>query len=164
VRVATFYTNKGEMEFELFSHDAPNTVAYFCDLVTKDFYNDTIIHKYVPETLIQGGCPIGDGTGYPGYLIKCELNGDRQKHDRGVLSMAHAGRNGNGSQFFICLEQNNVKHLDGNHTCFGKLRAKGVDVLPKLRRFDVIERIELRDISDNYDDLDKETSHAGRST
>lgn len=152
--VASFETSKGTIEFELFEDDAPNTVAYFSNLVNKGFYNGMIFHKYISEALIQTGCPNGDGTGHAGYLIKCELAGIKQEHDIGVLSMAHAGRDTNGSQFFICLGREQVKHLDGNHTCFGKVRPKGIDVLYKLRRFDEIESIKIYELSDSYDDVD----------
>lgn len=139
------------MEFELFEDDAPGTVDNFCDLVNQEFYNGLIFHQYIPETLIQTGCPIGDGTGGPGYFIKCELRGKRQFHDKGVLSMANSGRDTNGSQFIICLDQANVKHLDGNHTCFGKLRKTGLEILSKLRRFDIIEKIEIGEVEEIFE-------------
>jgi peptidyl-prolyl cis-trans isomerase B (cyclophilin B) len=154
VKIARFYTSKGQLEFELFEEDAPATVDHFCELVSQGFYNGHTFFNYIPETLIQSGCPNGDGTGHPGYFVKCELNGIRQHHDRGIISMANGGRNTNGSQFFICLNEANVKHLDGNHTCFGKVRNRGIENLDKLRRFDVIERIEIL-ILDDFPDMNQ---------
>ena len=90
--------------------------------------------------MIQGGCPLGTGTGGPGYKIDCELTGGNQYHDRGVLSMAHAGRNTGGSQFFICHSRANTAHLDRNHTCFGKV-VEGLDVIDQIRQGDKIEKI-----------------------
>ena len=94
--------------------------------------------------MIQGGCPNGTGSGGPGYTIKCELTGGNQHHERGVLSMAHAGRNTGGSQFFICHSRNNTSHLDRNHTCFGKV-VEGLDVIDDIRGGDAIEKIVVID-------------------
>ena len=94
----------------------------------------------IPGFVIQGGCPKGDGTGGPGYTIKCETSGGNQYHDRGVLSMAHAGRDTGGSQFFICHNRANTAHLDGVHTCFGRV-YEGLEVIDRIRAGDVIERI-----------------------
>jgi peptidyl-prolyl cis-trans isomerase B (cyclophilin B) len=99
-------------------------------------------HRVIPDFVIQGGCPKGTGAGGPGYYIDCELEGDNQYHDRGVLSMAHAGRNTGGSQFFICHSRNNTSHLDRNHTVFGKV-VKGVEVVDDIRQGDAIESIEI---------------------
>ena len=96
----------------------------------------------IPDFVIQGGCPQGTGVGGPGYSIDCELDGDNQYHDRGVLSMAHAGRNTGGSQFFICHSRNNTSHLDGNHTCFGKVE-NGVEVIDSIAEGDVINSITI---------------------
>ena len=90
--------------------------------------------------MIQGGCPEGTGIGGPGYKIKCELDGDNQFHDKGVLSMAHAGRDTGGSQFFICHSRNNTAHLDRNHTCFGKV-IDGLELIDEIRQGDEIEKI-----------------------
>jgi peptidyl-prolyl cis-trans isomerase B (cyclophilin B) len=92
--------------------------------------------------MIQGGCPVGNGSGGPGYSIQCEVNSDRQYHDRGVLSMAHAGRNTGGSQFFICHSRQNTQHLDKNHTCFGKV-VEGVEVIDLIRVGDKINKISV---------------------
>ena len=96
----------------------------------------------IPNFVIQGGCPQGTGVGGPGYRIKCELTGSNQYHDRGVLSMAHAGRDTGGSQFFICHSRQNTAHLDRNHTCFGKV-IEGLDVIDQIRAGDKIEKITI---------------------
>ena len=95
-------TDKGTMVVEFYEKDAPNTVNNFVKLAKEGFYNNLNFHRVIPNFVVQGGCPNGTGAGGPGYKIDCELNGDNQYHDKGVLSMAHAGRNTGGSQFFIC--------------------------------------------------------------
>ena len=111
--------------------------------MSKDgFYDGLTFHRVIPDFVIQGGCPKGDGTGGPGYTIDCELDGDNQYHDRGVLSMAHAGRNTGGSQFFICHSRTNTAHLDRQHTCFGKV-YEGLDVIDDIRAGDRIEKITI---------------------
>lgn len=130
------------MNVEFYENDAPNTVKNFCDLAKKGFYDGLTFHRVIPDFVIQGGCPIGTGTGGPGYKIDCELNGGNQYHDRGVLSMAHAGRNTGGSQFFICHSRKNTAHLDRNHTCFGKV-VEGLEVIDAIRAGDKIEKIEI---------------------
>ena len=142
MRTATIYTDKGNMEVEFYEQDAPNTVDNFCKLAEKGFYNGLKFHRVIPNFVIQGGCPKGDGTGGPGYKIKCELTGNNQYHDRGVLSMAHAGRDTGGSQFFICHSRQNTAHLDRNHTCFGKV-VDGLDVIDAIRQGDLITKIEI---------------------
>lgn len=144
MKTATIKTGKGTMKVEFFEKDAPNTVKNFCDLANKGFYNGLTFHRVIPDFVIQGGCPTGTGTGGPGYKIKCELDGENQYHDRGVLSMAHAGRDTGGSQFFICHSRKNTAHLDRNHTCFGKV-VEGLDVIDNIRGGDVIENIEIKD-------------------
>lgn len=129
---------------EFYEKDAPNTVANFVKLAKDGFYNGLTWHRVLPDFVIQGGCPKGNGTGGPGYKIDCELDGENQYHDRGVLSMAHAGRNTGGSQFFICHSRNNTSHLDRNHTCFGKV-VEGVEVIDQIRVGDAIEAIEILD-------------------
>ena len=141
---AIIKTNHGEMKVEFYEKDAPNTVANFVKLAKDGFYDGLTFHRVLPDFVIQGGCPKGNGTGGPGYKIDCELDGDNQYHDRGVLSMAHAGRNTGGSQFFVCHGRTNTAHLDGNHTCFGKV-IEGVDVIDKIRVDDAIEKIEIID-------------------
>jgi len=128
-------TDKGTMVIELFEDDAPKTVENFVNLINKGFYDGLAFHRVIPNFVIQGGCPKGDGTGGPGYSIDCELDGERQFHDRGVLSMAHAGRNTGGSQFFICHSRANTAHLDRNHTVFGKV-IENVDVVDQIQQGD----------------------------
>ena len=130
------------MKVEFYEKDAPNTVANFVKLAKEGFYDGLTWHRVIPDFVIQGGCPKGNGTGGPGYKIDCELEGENQYHDRGVLSMAHAGRNTGGSQFFVCHSRNNTAHLDRNHTCFGKV-VEGLDVIDQIRVDDAIEKIEI---------------------
>lgn len=137
---AEMHTSKGVMKIEFYDADAPNTVKNFVDLANKGFYDGLTFHRVIPDFVIQGGCPDGTGSGGPGYHIKCELDGGNQYHDRGVLSMAHAGRNTGGSQFFICHNRQNTAHLDRNHTCFGRV-VEGLDIVDQIRRGDVIEKI-----------------------
>ncbi|MES2560648.1 MAG: peptidylprolyl isomerase [Bacteroidota bacterium] len=137
---AEIHTAKGVMKIEFYDQDAPNTVANFVKLAKSGFYNGLTFHRVIPDFVIQGGCPNGIGNGGPGYKIDCELTGGNQYHDRGVLSMAHAGRNTGGSQFFICHSRNNTAHLDGNHTCFGKV-VEGLDVIDAIRQGDVMEKV-----------------------
>jgi len=139
---AEIHTEKGLMKVRFFENDAPNTVDNFVKLSKKGFYNGLTFHRVIPEFVIQGGCPNGTGAGGPGYSINCELDGDNQYHDRGVLSMAHAGRNTGGSQFFICHSRQNTAHLDRNHTCFGKV-FEGLDVIDKIRAGDKITSITI---------------------
>lgn len=139
---AIIETEKGNMEVEFFSDDAPNTVENFLNLSKKGFYDGLTFHRVIQDFVIQGGCPKGDGSGGPGYKIDCELDGDNQYHDRGVLSMAHAGRNTGGSQFFICHNRKNTAHLDRNHTVFGKV-VKGLDIIDEIEQGDRIEAIRV---------------------
>ena len=129
-----FETDSGNIEFDLFSKDAPNTVDNFTKLVNKGFYDGLSFHRVIPGFMAQGGCPNTregssgmPGTGGPGYKIKCEINSN--KHLTGSLSMAHAGKNTGGSQFFIVYEPQ--PHLDGVHTVFGK--TNNMDVVLKLK-------------------------------
>jgi peptidyl-prolyl cis-trans isomerase B (cyclophilin B) len=135
-------TEKGDMFVELFAFDVPKTVENFVKLGKNGFYNGLTFHRVIPNFMIQGGCPNGNGTGGPGYTIPCELSGGGQYHDRGVLSMAHAGRNTGGSQFFICHSRQNTAHLDRNHTCFGKV-VQGLEVIDKIRQGDKILEIKF---------------------
>ena len=139
-RIARFTTNAGVFDIELFEDKAPKTTKNFIDLTEKGYYNGLIFHRVIKDFMIQGGCPKKNGTGGPGYCIKCETNGGNQYHDRGVLSMAHAGKDTGGSQFFICHNRQNTQHLDGVHTCFGKV-YEGLDVLDAIRQGDLIEKI-----------------------
>ncbi len=142
MKKATIETSKGTMVLELFDDDAPGTVANFVKLSKSGFYNGLKFHRVVPNFVIQGGCPKGDGTGGPGYTIPCELTGKKQFHDRGVISMAHAGRNTGGSQFFICHNRQNTAHLDRNHTVFGKV-IENVEVVDLIRQGDTIVSITI---------------------
>lgn len=136
------HSNKGVITFELYDDDAPIAVANFKKLINEGFYNGLTFHRVIPDFVIQGGCPNGTGSGGPGYTIQCELNGKKQYHDRGVFSMAHRGLNTGGSQFFICHSRNNTSHLDGVHTCFGKV-IEGLDVVDDIRAGDVMEKVVL---------------------
>jgi len=140
MKKAEIHTDKGVMKVEFYEKDAPNTVDNFIKLSKKGFYDGLTFHRVIPDFVIQGGCPDGTGAGGPGYSIDCETSGGNQYHDRGVLSMAHAGKNTGGSQFFICHSRNNTSHLDGVHTCFGKV-YEGLDVIDDIRQGDVIQKI-----------------------
>ena len=142
MKIAEIVTGKGTMKVELYEQDAPNTVANFVKLSEKGYYDGLTFHRVIPDFVIQGGCPQGSGAGGPGYSIDCELTGSNQYHDRGVLSMAHAGRNTGGSQFFVCHSRNNTSHLDGVHTCFGKV-TEGIDFVDEIREGDKTEKITI---------------------
>jgi len=142
MKTAKISTEKGEMLVEFFDQDAPKTVENFIKLASSGFYDGLTFHRVIPDFVIQGGCPNGTGAGGPGYTIPCELTGGNQFHDRGVLSMAHAGRNTGGSQFFICHSRNNTSHLDRQHTCFGKV-VEGLEVIDLIRQGDTILKIEV---------------------
>jgi peptidyl-prolyl cis-trans isomerase B (cyclophilin B) len=137
---ATLTTQYGDMKIEFFDKEAPITVDNFVRLAKSGFYDGLTFHRVIPDFVVQGGDPTGTGAGGPGYSIKCELTGDNQYHDRGVLSMAHAGRDTGGSQFFICHSRRNTSHLDRKHTCFGKV-TEGVDIVDQIRQGDKIEKI-----------------------
>lgn len=141
---AEIHTEKGLMKVEFYEADAPNTVANFVNLAKTGFYNELTFHRVIPNFVIQGGCPDGRGTGGPGYKIDCELDGENQYHDRGVLSMAHAGRNTGGSQFFVCHSRDNTAHLDRNHTCFGRV-VEGLDVIDDIRAGDKMLEVKIID-------------------
>lgn len=132
---AIMETDKGTINLELFDKDAPNTVANFTKLAKDGFYDDLNFHRVIPNFMIQGGCPHGTGTGGPGYKIDCEINAN--KHEAGSLSMAHAGKNTGGSQFFICHEPQS--HLDGIHTVFGK--TEDMDVVNSIKKGDKIKSV-----------------------
>lgn len=144
MKTAEIVTERGTMKVEFFEKDAPNTVENFITLAKKGFYDGLTFHRVIPDFVIQGGCPLGTGTGGPGYKIKCELNGENQYHDKGVLSMAHAGRDTGGSQFFICHSRQNTKHLDRQHTVFGKV-VEGLDIIDEIQRGDKIEKIVVQE-------------------
>jgi len=138
-------TDRGVIMLELWSDDAINTVRNFIDLAKSGFYNGVKFHRVVPDFVIQGGDPQGTGKGGPGYAIPCETKGPRQKHVEGALSMAHAGLNTGGSQFFIVLSEKNCKHLDGKHTVFGRV-TQGFDVVKKISQGDKMIKAEVLEI------------------
>ena len=144
MKTAYLTTQHGTMKIEFFEKDAPGTVANFVKLSEEGFYDGLTFHRVIPNFVVQGGCPKGTGVGGPGYKIKCELDGGNQYHDRGVLSMAHAGRDTGGSQFFICHSRENTAHLDRRHTVFGKV-VENVDIIDKIRQGDKIDKIEIRE-------------------
>ena len=144
MRKAAIQTEKGVMQVEFYDKDAPGTVDNFIKLSKEGFYDGLTFHRVIPDFVIQGGCPDGTGMGGPGYSIKCELDGGNQYHDRGVLSMAHAGRDTGGSQFFICHSRTNTAHLDRMHTCFGKV-VEGLEVIDDIRQGDRIEKIVIEE-------------------
>lgn len=137
---AEIYTSKGVMKVDFYDQDAPIAVANFIKLSKSGFYDGLTFHRVIPDFVIQGGCPNGTGAGGPGYKIPCELDGENQFHDRGVLSMAHAGKNTGGSQFFVCHSRKNTSHLDRKHTCFGKV-YEGLEVIDAICQGDLIEKI-----------------------
>lgn len=148
---AEIITNRGTLHVSFYEQDAPGTVANFVKLAKAKFYDGLKWHRVIPNFVIQGGCPNSragasgyPGTGGPGYTIPCELSGKNQYHDRGVLSMAHAGRNTGGSQFFVVLSREQTAHLDGNHTCFGKV-TQGLEILDSIKQGDDIQKIIIHD-------------------
>ena len=145
MKIAEIHTKKGVLKIKFFEEDAPNTVKNFSNLAEKGFYDGLIFHRVIPNFMIQGGCPNGIGDGGPGYKIRCELTGKNQFHDRGVLSMAHAGRDTGGSQFFICHNRQNTQHLDRNHTVFGKV-YEGLDIIDTIRQGDVMEKVVIKEV------------------
>jgi peptidyl-prolyl cis-trans isomerase B (cyclophilin B) len=147
---AIIKTEKGNMTVQFYDKDAPNTVANFKKLANEGFYDGVTFHRVINDFVIQGGCPNSKdpstahlaGTGGPGYKIDCETSGENQYHDRGVLSMAHAGKNTGGSQFFVCHSRTNTAHLDRVHTVFGKV-VENVDIVDDIKMGDKILGIEV---------------------
>lgn len=132
--------NGEKIEFELYPNEAPETVANFEKLINEGFYNGLTFHRVIPGFVSQGGDPNGNGTGGPGYTIKCETEGNPHKHEAGSLSMAHAGRDTGGSQFFIVHEPQ--PHLNGVHTVFGKVTS-GMETVLAMKNGDVMEKVEI---------------------
>ena len=128
-------TDKGSMIVEFFNEDAPKTVQNFVGLAKQGFYNGLKFHRVIRGFVAQGGCPNGTGAGGPGYSIDCELSGKNQYHEKGVLSMAHAGKNTGGSQFFLVHDRAQTQHLDRKHTCFGKV-VEGLDIVQQIQQGD----------------------------
>lgn len=135
-------TDKGDMIAELYDNETPITVNNFLKLIEEKFYNGLNFHRVIPGFVAQGGCPNGTGSGGPGYNIPCEVTAERQFHDRGVLSMAHAGRDTGGSQFFICHNRESTQHLDRNHTCFGRV-IEGLDLIEQIQTGTKINEISV---------------------
>ena len=136
-------TNKGTIIIEFYPEHAPGTVKNFLDLTRKGFYNGLTFHRVIPNFVVQGGCPHGNGMGGPGYTIKCETDGNPLIHKEGALSMAHAGKDTGGSQFFIVLTRAQTKHLDGAHTVFGQV-IEGFDtVVTKLTNGDKMLEVSI---------------------
>ncbi|MFX1512281.1 MAG: peptidylprolyl isomerase [Promethearchaeota archaeon] len=146
--IGVIETNRGRIEFELFDEAVPNTVKNFVTLIEQGYYDGLTFHRIAPDFVVQGGCPEGTGTGGPGYAIPCETGGPKQKHTLGALSMAHAGRDTGGSQFFIVLNPTNCQHLDRKHTVFGQVTSS-MEIVKALRQGDKMERITVSDVSSN---------------
>jgi peptidyl-prolyl cis-trans isomerase B (cyclophilin B) len=148
---ATIETNRGTLTAELYDKEAPKTVENFEKLANSGFYDGVKFHRVIPGFVVQGGDPLsrdlapGDarvGTGGPGYKIKCETAGNPHRHEPGALSMAHAGKDTGGSQFFIVLSEESTKHLNGVHTVFGKVTG-GTDLITKLQKNDVMTKVRV---------------------
>ena len=143
-KFAVIKTDKGDMTAELYPDETPQTVANFVELAKSGFYDGLNFHRVIPNFVIQGGCPYGNGVGGPGWRIKCECVGQKRKHNRGSLSMAHAGRDTGGSQFFVCHSPQ--PHLNGVHTIFGELiDDESKSVLDAIRQGDKITTIEIKE-------------------
>ena len=150
-KTATFETNRGTIVAELYEKEAPITVENFEKLANSGFYDGVKFHRVIADFVVQGGDPLsrdlpaGDpriGTGGPGWKIKCETANNPHKHDVGALSMAHAGKNTGGSQFFMVLSEQNTRHLNGVHTVFGKI-TNGLDVMKKIAPNDVMNSVRV---------------------
>ena len=153
MKTATFETNKGTFTAELYPDEAPGTVENFEKLASSGFYDGIIFHRVIPDFVVQGGDPITKekglnhpsvGTGGPGYHIRCETEGNPHRHEEGSLSMAHAGKDTGGSQFFIVLSEANTRHLNGVHTVFGKV-TEGMDVVRQIVAGDKMEKVTVQD-------------------
>ena len=137
---AMIETDRGEIAIDLFAQDAPKTVNNFVVLARDGFYDGLTFHRVIPDFMVQGGDPTGTGTGGPGYQFEDETRDNPQRHERGVISMANAGPNTNGSQFFITHEPQ--PHLDGRHTVFGKVSA-GQEVVDAIRQGDAMRKVTI---------------------
>lgn len=144
MKKATIVTSRGTVVADLFDAEAPKTVENFEKLANEGFYDGTHFHRVIPDFVVQGGDPYSKGgaaakgpvgTGGPGWTIKCETKGNPHRHQIGALSMAHAGKDTGGSQFFMVLSEANTRHLDGVHTVFGQI-TEGLDVLKQIRQND----------------------------
>lgn len=135
-------TNKGTFGFELNDDATPIAAANFKKLASSGYYDGISFHRVIPNFMVQTGDPDGTGAGGPGYSIKCETSGDKQFHDRGVMSMAHRGKDTGGSQFFICHNRQGTQHLDGVHTCFGKITS-GLEFLDDIQQGDKMNKVSI---------------------
>ena len=151
MKTATFETNRGTIIAELYDKDAPKTVENFEKLANSGFYDGVKFHRVIQDFVVQGGDPLsrdladGDpriGTGGPGWKIKCETAGNPRKHEVGALSMAHAGKDTGGSQFFMVLDENNTKHLTGVHRVLGNITL-GLDLMKKINKNDVMTKVRV---------------------
>jgi len=138
MKTATFATSRGTIKLQLHDDKTPKTVANFEKLVNDGFYNGLKFHRVIPDFMVQGGCPKGDGTGDPGYKFEDEFHPDLKHDGPGVLSMANSGPATNGSQFFIT--HRDTSHLNGKHTIFGRV-VEGMDVVNKIAQNDVMEAV-----------------------
>ena len=145
-------TSQGEIHIELFEDEAPNTVANMIELSEQGFYDGLVFHRVINDFMIQGGCPHGKGTGGPGYRFRDECHPDRRHDGPGVLSMANAGPNTNGSQFFITHSAQ--PHLDGKHTVFGRV-FEGLDVVNRISQGDEIQSVTVLNKRDHEYNVDK---------
>ena len=143
--------NRGTLTGELYEKEAPGTVSNFEKLANSGFYDGVKFHRVIEDFVVQGGDPYSKGgehakgpvgTGGPGYKIKCETTGNPRTHEVGALSMAHAGRDTGGSQFFMVLSEQNTRHLNGVHTVFGKI-TKGLDVMKQIRKDDTMTKVRV---------------------
>lgn len=150
-KTATFETNRGTIVAELYDAEAPGTVANFEKLANSGFYDGVKFHRVIPSFVVQGGDPLSRdlpdghprvGTGGPGWTIKCETKGNPHTHKLGALSMAHAGKDTGGSQFFIVLDEGNTKHLNGVHTVFGQVTS-GIDAVQQIKGNDVMTSVRV---------------------
>lgn len=150
-KIAIFETNVGTITAELYDADAPATVSNFEKLANEKFYDGVKFHRVIPDFVVQGGDPLSRdlpnghpkvGTGGPGYHIKCETAGNPRTHEVGALSMAHAGKDTGGSQFFMVLSEQNTRHLNGVHTVFGKITG-GLDVMKKIKGNDFMNSVRV---------------------
>ncbi|NOY29211.1 MAG: peptidylprolyl isomerase [Planctomycetes bacterium] len=143
MKVATFTTNKGEIRIELFADKTPKTVANFEKLAGEGFYDGLAFHRVIDNFMVQGGCPQGTGTGGPGYTFEDEFHPELRHDAPGTLSMANAGPNTNGSQFFIT--HGPQAHLDDKHSVFGRVLDDGQEVVNAIKQGDTIEKLLIAD-------------------
>ncbi|MGI8547130.1 MAG: peptidylprolyl isomerase [Gemmatimonadaceae bacterium] len=169
---ATIETNKGTMVAELYDGDAPKTVDNFEKLANEGYYDGVKFHRVIPDFVVQGGDPLSRdlpaghprvGTGGPGYTIKCETAGNPRKHEVGTLSMAHAGKDTGGSQFFVVLNEANTRHLNGVHTVFGKV-IEGLDVMRQIKPNDGMTKVRVDGADAGNDSIDKGLTQSDNSS